>query len=140
MPEGTPAPLEDMAASVRNQVNALRAGQGLDALATDPRLDRLATDYSCRMAREGFFSHTDPDGNAVDVRMMDASISYVLVGENLARNENAGEPVETAVEGWEDSPAHAENMFREEFTHTGVGVCGDGVEYHFTQVFMRPPD
>ncbi len=92
------------------------------------------------MAKEDFFSHTDPEGEAVDGRMAEAGIFYLKVGENLARIENADDPAKAAVDGWLDSPSHKENILRPEFTLTGMGVCGDGTTYYFTQVFTEPAE
>lgn len=136
---GTPAPDSPAAAEVVAEINAVRAARGLSELAVDPRLSEAATSYSCRMAREGFFDHVDPQGNAIDARMEAAGIDYLQVGENLARNENADDPVDTAVEGWLASEGHLANIVRPEVTLTGVGVCQDGVSYYFTQLFLLPP-
>jgi uncharacterized protein YkwD len=103
----------------------------------DSALAEVATAYSCRMAAEDFFSHTDPSGAAVDARMVAAGVAYLKVGENLARIENAEDPAGTAVDGWLESPTHAENIFRAEFKTAGMGVCGNGAIYYFTQVFVE---
>jgi uncharacterized protein YkwD len=44
-------------------VNQQRAARGLQPLARVGALDRCAQDYAVRMAREGFFAHTAPDGS-----------------------------------------------------------------------------
>jgi hypothetical protein len=33
---------------------------------------------------------------------------------------------------------HRDNILRESFTETGVGVCHHGETYYFAQVFLRP--
>lgn len=135
-PEKDPA----MAAAVIEQMNVHRTGRGLEPLVEDPELSAVAASYSCRMADEQFFAHEDPQGQEVDSRMQSAGIRYFLVGENLARNENVDDPVRTAVEGLVGSPTHAENIFKPEFTHTGVGVCKLGREVYFTQLFTVPAE
>jgi uncharacterized protein YkwD len=137
---GPPEKDAAMAAAVVEQINAHRTGRGLSALLVDDAVANVAASYSCRMADEDFFAHEDPQGQQVDARLQAASVRYFLVGENLARNENVDDPVVTAVEGWVASPTHSENIFRPEFTHTGVGVCKLGRIVYFTQLFTIPAD
>ena len=88
--------------------------------------------------RDGFFSHTAPAGDDVGDRVQAAGKPYRAIGENIARNVDARNPVDRAVEGWMKSDGHRENMLTDRFTETGVGVCRTGREYFFTQVFLRP--
>ncbi|MEZ4494609.1 MAG: CAP domain-containing protein [Dehalococcoidia bacterium] len=129
-----------IAAEALELVNGARLARDLAALENDAGLADLATAYSCRMATENFFSHTDPSGAAVDARMQAAGLSYLKVGENLARIENASDPAKVAVDGWLESPAHAENILRPDFTLSGMGVCGAGGALYFTQVFVEPAE
>jgi uncharacterized protein YkwD len=135
---GPPEKDTAMAAVVAEQINAARSGRDLEPLVVDEALSNAAASYSCRMADEEFFAHEDPQGQQVDDRLRAADIQFALVGENLARNENVDDPATTAVEGWIDSPTHSENIFRPEFTHTGVGVCKLGRIVYLTQLFMIP--
>jgi len=123
---------------VVRRINAIRRERGLQPLATNDELGQIARDYSCLMAREDFFSHTGPAGGTVADRVREAGIAYRLVGENLARNTNAADPVAVAVQGWMDSPGHRENILREGFAETGVGACREGSRYYFTQIFLQP--
>ena len=127
-----------MEREVVQRINDIRREQGLPALEVDQELAGIARDYSCRMARQDFFSHTGPDGGTVADRVRQAGKEYRLVGENIARNTNAREPAEAAVQGWMDSAQHRENILRRGVTETGVGICRDGARYYFTQVFMQP--
>jgi uncharacterized protein YkwD len=129
-----------VAATAFELVNDARAENGLARLENDDALAAVAEAYSCRMANENFFSHTDPSGEAVDARMEAAGLDYLKVGENLARIENADDPAQVAVDGWLESPTHAENIFRPEFTRSGMGVCGSGGVLYFTQVFTEPKE
>jgi uncharacterized protein YkwD len=137
---GPPEKDSAMAAVVIEGINAQRTGRDLAALVADDALNNAAASYSCRMADEDFFAHEDPQGQQVDDRLRAAGIRFFLVGENLARNENVQDPATTAVEGWVASPTHSENIFRPEFTHTGVGVCKIGRLVYFTQLFTVPGD
>ena len=135
------APSAEIAAMEREvveRINAIRQERDLQLLATDQVLSQVARDYSCLMARRDFFRHTGPDGDTVADRVRQAGKEYHLVGENLARNTNAPDPVAAAVEGWMASAGHRENILRAGFTETGVGVCREGARYYFTQIFMQP--
>lgn len=133
-----PAEIAAMEREVVQQINAIRQERGMGALQPNPTLAQVARDYSCLMARRDFFSHTGPDGDTVADRVHEAGVAYRLVGENLARNTNAPQPVEAAVQGWMNSEGHRENILRAGFTETGVGVCRDDARYFFTQVFLQP--
>ncbi len=140
-PAAANTPTSEIAAIEREivqRINDIRRQHGLQPLEVDQELARVAHDYSCRMARQDFFSHTGPDGGTVADRVREAGKEYRLVGENLARNTNAQQPAEVAVQGWMESPQHRENILRPGFTETGVGVCREGARYYFTQVFMQP--
>jgi uncharacterized protein YkwD len=136
-PAGPPAGQPGLAADVVVRVNDIRVEAGLGALAENATLAGVASAYSCAMAAGGFFSHADPDGLEVDDRVKAAGIVYRQVGENLARNSNAGDPVDVAVQGWLESESHRENMLRPGFTETGAGVCRTGDTYYFTQLFLQ---
>lgn len=130
--------VEAMAVRVVDAVNRIRRKHGLGALERDPALGRVARNYACRMASEHFFSHRPPGGGSVAQRVGKAGKAFRVVGENLAMNENAGDPVATAVDGWMHSEGHRKNILLPTVTQTGVGVCRIGADYYFTQVFLRP--
>ena len=130
--------IEQMEAATRNLVNAERKKKGLPALKHNPALTKIARNYSRRMRQEDFFAHNDPKGKSVADRVRAANISFRMIGENLAMNYNAPDPIKVAVKGWMDSKGHRENILRKEFTESGLGIWKDGNTYHFTQIFMRP--
>jgi uncharacterized protein YkwD len=137
-PAGVPAEIAALEREVVERINAIRRERGLSALQANATLAQVARDYSCLMARRDFFSHTGPDGSTVADRVREVGVEYRLVGENLARNTNARQPVELAVQGWMDSEGHRENILRAAFTETGVGICREGDRYYFTQIFLQP--
>jgi len=132
---GPPVDQPAIAADVVQRVNVARVEAGLGALTESAALTEVASAYSCQMAEEGFFSHVDPAGLEVDDRVKAAGISYRQIGENLARNTNAGDPAEVAVAGWLESESHRANIMHAGFTETGAGVCRVGATYYFTQLF-----
>lgn len=124
---------------VAERVNALRREHQRPLLRADDTLARVAREYSCELARRGTLSHTDAAGKSVADRVRAAGKNYRVVGENLASNTNARDPVAAAIKEWMRSKGHRDNILRPDFTETGVGVCRSGPTYYFTQVFLRPP-
>lgn len=136
-------PAEGMARleqEIHRGVNTQRTEAGLQPLAVDPELTRLARDYSRRMARESFFSHTAPNGDTFEDRVQRANLRYSIVGENLFKTVNVplGRFPRVAVQGWLDSPGHRKNMLRDGFTETGIGVWKSGATIYATQLFSHP--
>jgi uncharacterized protein YkwD len=105
-------------AQVLRLVNDARTQAGCHPLDADPALAGLAGDYSVQMAREGFFSHTDPDGLSPWDRARAAGITD-LGGENIARGQQDAQAV---MDAWMHSPGHRANILNCDFTELGVGV------------------
>jgi hypothetical protein len=104
-------------------------------------LDRSAQDYAVRMAREGFFSHTAPDGSDPGDRIQAVSYPARTWGENIAAGQQTAESVMFA---WMNSPGHAANILNANFTHIGIGVAAGGPYriywvQNFGATFGSPP-
>lgn len=105
-------------AEVLRLVNERRATVGCGPLSESPALAELAGDYSAKMADEGFFDHTDPEGNSPWDRAAAAGISN-LGGENIARGQADAQAV---MDAWMNSAGHRANILNCDFTTLGVGV------------------
>lgn len=139
-PVTTPTPaIAQLEQWVVARINEIRREHDLPPLEPTGALAAVARRYSCRMAQDDFFAHRSPSGDTVADRLRQADLAYRLVGENLARNTNAEEPARRAVQGWMDSKTHRQNILREGFTQTGVGICREGRRFYVTQVFRQPP-
>lgn len=117
-------------------INAERVDEGIAPLTHDAQLSEVARCHSEDMLARGFFSHTNPDGEDPFDRLANAGVTYRIAGENVAMLSNYPNPAEGVVEGWMDSAGHRENILRESFTHSGLGVARSGETYYFTQVFI----
>lgn len=120
-------------------VNAERRAAGEGALIWDAELCLMARMHSENMARQGFFSHTEPDGADMKMRARALGIrGWSVMGENIAYNQGFDDPVAFAVAHWMQSAGHRENIVRAEFTRSGLGVAqaADGRVF-FTQVFIN---
>jgi uncharacterized protein YkwD len=90
------------------------------------------------MAGRNFFAHTDHQGRNVMTRASAGGVTgWSAIAENIAYNSGYDDPAAFAVERWLISAKHRENILREGFTHSGIGVAraADGRVF-FTQVFV----
>lgn len=126
-----------METEIWEQINTIRQKNQLKPLRQNDQLAHVAREYSQKMAREDFFSHTSPDGTTPAQRVRDGGIFYIVVGENLFRSSNISNPVPSAVQGWMESPGHRQNILHAVFTETGIGVWREGNRYYITQLFLR---
>ncbi len=132
------AEVAGMERQVIKRINEIRLSHSLDPLKANEDLNRIARGFSFRMNRFGFFGHYDSAGNDVADRVRAEGIRFAMVAENIAKNINFNDPVETAIDGWMKSEGHRANILTSEFRETGVGIWKDGNSYHFTQVFLNP--
>ena len=130
--------IESMEQAVARHVNEVRRAHDRLPLEVDRTLSRVAREHACALARQGTLSHDGPSRQSVGDRVKAAGKPFRMVGENLAWNQNAQDPVSSAMSGWLRSPGHRENILRPGFSETGIGICRRGPAYYFVQVFLRP--
>lgn len=129
---------ENSARAAFRLVNDERSRRGMQSLSRNPDLDAVAYAHARDLLRMNQLSHTSSDGRQLENRL--ARLDWEWAGENLARNKGYEFPAQEAVVGWIRSPKHFENMFRADFTHTGMAALYDpdsGFTY-FVQVFIIP--
>lgn len=110
-------------------VNIVRRQHGLHPLAWDEHVAYVAREHSADMLNHNFFDHYSPIYGDLGARLKRQQVSFMSAGENIAWNYV---DAPDAHEGWLNSPGHRQNIFKEEFTHLGVGV----VEKYYTQNFI----
>jgi uncharacterized protein YkwD len=143
-PPGTaevPADIRETETAITAAINDQRREHGLEPLEHQDDLAVVARDFSAQMIEQDFFDHIDPAGESVADRVRAAGITFTVVGENLyGASGPVGmvDHVERSVSGWMESPGHRENILREEFTQTGVGMAWIDDTVRITQVFLRP--
>jgi uncharacterized protein YkwD len=106
------------------QVNAVRAANGVGSLRHSSALTRAAARHSLSMATLGFFTHESRNGSSFATRVeryyRPRSRSFQL-GENLAMF--GGAPTAQAiVQAWMASPSHRANLLRAAFRDAGIGI------------------
>jgi len=145
-PPAAPAPAPSVAVALQPQeralfdmINAQRQAAGLAPLALDAQLVDIARARSNEMVQQNYFGHVSPQGDMRFATLLnERGVAYSAAGENLARNNYPLEEcVRVAVEGFLNSPAHREIMFRSHYLRVGVGlaVTADGMKV-FTVIFV----
>lgn len=134
---------------IHEEINDERNANGLDPLATDADLRDAARGHSADMIADGYVGHESPDGVTPADRLSAAGCS--AGGENVAQTwfdrpvdtgdgtvvvESEQELASHLVDSWMASPGHRENVLRESFAETGVGVLiTDDNKIYATQKF-----
>jgi len=137
----TPPTLDEANAIERRafeQTNLVRAQNNLPPLTWDADVCRMAREHSANMSREGYFSHTTPDGKRLrDRARLVGIVQFRVVAENIAYNQGYEDPGAFAVERWMLSPKHRANILSPEFQAMAIGsfVGPDGAVY-LTQTFI----
>ena len=124
-------------ASSVSLANRERGTDGLEMLWSDPVLSEIARQYSREMRDQGFVSHFDKKGTAVDGRLRVAGVSFTMAGENIATIGRSVDPAGEAHSGFMNSASHRANILNSRFTSMGVGVATNGDQFWITQVFIR---
>ncbi len=118
--------------------NIQREKYGLEPLAHNWELSRVARFKSEDMRDRQYFSHTSPTYGSPFTMMKNFGINYTAAGENIAKGQDTAQEVVTA---WMNSEGHRKNILNTNYTHIGVGYAIDsnGVKY-WTQMFIKPQD
>lgn len=107
--------------NILNGINKERTLKNLPLLYTDPRLSSAAQNKSMDMVKRKYFSHTDPEGNYIWPKIVEAGYTpYITLGENLAIEFYS---TESLVAAWMNSPTHRANVLNENFQDQGMGLA-----------------
>lgn len=120
-------------------INLKRMEYGLKPLIWNEQSASVARIHSVNMAEYKFFSHRGLDGKTVDMRADSIGLKkWRMIGENIASVRGYNQPFKQVINCWMNSPGHRENILREKWRESGVGVAvaPDGT-YYFTQVFLK---
>lgn len=118
-------------------INAIRQKAGLPPLTADASLVAVARQRSRDMAAKGYFSHDPPDGCNYACIMDANGIPKAWAGENIAWNSyDWTRTADVAVNMWNNSPPHMENILNCRYQRFGTGVAkaADGKTY-YTMIF-----
>ena len=115
----------DFENQVLQQINAVRASNGLNALTLDPQLSAAASTYSLDMAcnnRVDFVRHTDSNGGRWYDRISAQGYAYSSAFENVYVGNPAysGGTPQSAMNWWMGSPIHKANILNPDVTEIGI--------------------
>lgn len=120
-PTPTPTPTPSLSQAIVAQLNTVRASAGVEALALNTTLQRMAQSYAQELAAGQFFSHTDPQGATFEMRIARSGYRGSSTAENLGvTTEPGGTDV---VSMWMNSLGHRANMLNPAFRAVGIGVA-----------------
>lgn len=112
-------------------VNEPRATYGLQPLAENWELSRVARYKSQDMADNRYFSHTSPTYGSPFQMIKAFGLSFRTAGENIAYGQRTPQAV---VNAWMNSGGHRANILNSAYTQIGVGYVADG--NYWTQMFI----
>ncbi len=122
-------------------INADRSKAGLDGLAFDPALARVALKHSEDMQTGDFVGHVSPTTGGSEERLLRAGIATDLAAECVGKGYSPDE----IHNGFMNSPGHRAAILLHGATHVGIGIVSekenDRTSYLVTELFIRriPP-
>lgn len=99
-------------------VNKARADEGLEQLAIDENLMKVAREKAKDMTVNSYFSHQSPTYGSPFDMMRQFDNVFKSAGENIAGNKT----VEGAFKAWMASDSHKKNILNSGFKVTGIGI------------------
>lgn len=112
-------------------INQIRSANNLKALKHSDKLDGVAKNKACDMAKRNYFDHQDPDGKMPWHLFEEAGYRYNYAGENLA----SGMVGQVQAMHWlMNSLEHRDNILFENYTEVGTATCG----IYYVQEFGQP--
>ncbi|WP_035373359.1 CAP domain-containing protein [Pseudoduganella violaceinigra] len=99
------------------------------------QLAAAALAHSRDMAQQGYFTHSNPQGQQAAQRAEAQGYRWRQIAENIARGQNSAQE---AVAGWIDSPGHCRNLMNPQLGEMGAGLAirpGKHPTAYWTQVF-----
>lgn len=117
-------------------VNVERSKRGMQLLAQNWQLSRIARYKSQDMINKHYFSHISPTYGSPFNMMESFGIKFSAAGENIAMGQRTPQEV---MNSWMNSPGHRANILSPTYTQIGVGLAKDsnGTCY-WTQMFIKP--
>lgn len=131
-----PPRADALRAAVLEQVNSLRAGQGLRPLSAAPALTKAAQAHACDSAARNRMGHRGSDGSTLATRVKREGYRFRAVAENVAQ----GFPDPAAVmQGWMGSSGHRRNILTPDLREAGLGIAiGGNGDLHWVLILGTP--
>lgn len=114
-------------ADVLSLCNAERKKNGLQPLAANWEVARVARYKAEDMRQLNYFSHESPVYGSPFTMLNNFGIKFRTAGENIAKGQKTAKAV---VDAWMGSAGHRANILNASFKEAGVGYCeGNGTTY-----------
>jgi uncharacterized protein YkwD len=106
--------------------NQIRAQNNLPLLKENLKLRKAAVGHSNEMVSEGFFDHTNPDGDSFVDRIVGAGYAKRndgwTLGENLAWGTGDLSTATGVMTAWMNSAGHKANILKRAYKEVGIGI------------------
>lgn len=131
-----PVAANELERRVHDLINQHRQSIGVPPLLwSDVVADSARVHSQNMLAGRVPFGHDGFDERYEEIR---ARMRIGQMGENVASNTFAEDPVATAVQGWLNSLGHRRNIENSVYTHAGIGIAkGADEEYFLTHIFVK---
>lgn len=130
--------LAEKARDTRLLMQRIREKNGMSVLDAHAGLDAAARMHALDMATRGYASHLDPEGRGHEARLRAVARDLIFgaAGANITViDKNAGAvDIYNALIGDETS---RKNLFRKEFSHSGLGLAEADGRLYAVQVFAQ---
>jgi uncharacterized protein YkwD len=117
-----------------NSTNTKRQENGLEPVILNDQLSKAAYSKAFDMFNKDYWAHDAPDGTTPWKFVVDSGYSYIVAGENLAKNFNDSNGV---VEAWMNSPTHKDNILRREYKDIGFAVVDGKLQGEETTLIVQ---
>ena len=122
----TPDNVELVRAAILCLHNQIRVQNGLPLLKDNVKLRKAATGHSNDMVTQGFFDHTNPDGDSFVDRIIGAGYAKRndgwTLGENLAWGTGDLSSATGVMNAWMGSAGHKANILKRAYKEVGIGI------------------
>lgn len=122
------------ASQVIEQTNRQRTLNNLKPLTSNSQLNQAATAKAQDMFSDQYWAHVAPDGTLPWQFIKESGYTYLVAGENLARDfSDTG----SMVQAWMDSPTHRDNIVNPKYTEIGIAVVDGELQGYETTLVVQ---
>jgi uncharacterized protein YkwD len=114
--------------------NQKRIENGLSPLQLNERLSKAAYEKALDMFNKDYWAHNSPDGITPWRFVLNSGYTYLVAGENLAKNFSYSNEV---VEAWMNSPSHRENLLKRDYKDIGFAVVDGKLQGEETTLVVQ---
>lgn len=128
--------INNLELQIYTEINEYRIKQGLNKLKLDNRINKIAKNYSIRMAnKEVSFGDGELEERSI---LIEEFMPYQSINEAISYNFGYPNPARVTVNSWISDPEFI-NAIQGNYEFTGIGVARSiAGEYYFTQIFVNP--